>query len=170
MIRSGVSGNIAQYCAGHWTLKTTISYHYKLRYWMQYNEVKNLDLYELTKEKTLQFLIHLFEVRQQHVRSIKAAFTVMRVLYRAAACSFSKEDAKQVGILLQGMFVKCLDPVLPRTQAVWDVSSVLDFFTKCLLNAKLSLRSLGTKLACLILLATMRHAIDLTRLDVKAIT
>ena len=113
MIRSGVSGNIAQYCADHWTLKTTISYHYKLRYWMQYNEIKKEDPYVLTKEKTLQFLIHLFKFRRQHVRSIKAAFTVMRVLCRAAACPFSKEDAKQVSMLLQGMFVQRPDPVLP---------------------------------------------------------
>ena len=51
-----------------------------------------------------------------------------------------------------------------------DISIVLDFFSTWKSDKNLSLIRLGSKLACLIMLATMRRKIDLCQLDIKSLS
>ena len=67
----------------------------------------------------------------------------------------------------------CLRDVLaslkPKSD-VWDISILLDFFSSWKSDKNLSLIRLGSKLACLIMLATMRRKIDLCQLDIKTLS
>ena len=49
------------------------------------------------------------------------------------------------------------------------MSQVLEYFSQCLSNS-LTLWALGCKLACLLMMVSMRWCIDLTRLDVGSLT
>ena len=111
-------------------------------------------------------LIYMFEEKKKHVRTIRAFYAVGRVLCRAAGHPFTLQADRQVRMLLQGMFTKKPDPIIPKPQRIWDVSQVLDYFLEAPPNSLMSLRVLGCKLACLLMLVSMRRCIDLTRLDI----
>ena len=166
MTRNGTSGNVAKYCADHWTPLTVRSYDYKLRFWKEFTAEKGLDPFDISQERILQMLIFMFEVKKKHVRTIRATFTVGRILCRAAGCPFSVQGDRQVRMLLQGMFKKRPDPIISKPCRIWDISQLLDYFCQILPNSKLTLRALGCKLACLLMMVSMRRCIDLTRLDI----
>ena len=72
-------------------------------------------------------------------------------------------------MLLKGMFIKKPDPVHVQTDSIWDIGLLLDHFADGRLNSDLTLKELGGKLACLILLVSMRRKVDLVQLDTASL-
>ena len=73
-------------------------------------------------------------------------------------------------MLLNGMFLHHPLPRRLTNDTVWDISLLLKFFGRWQSHRKLSLLRLGSKLACLILLASMHRRIDLVQLDIGSLT
>ena len=83
---------------------------------------------------------------------------------------FPRPYHKQITMPLNGMFKRCPGLVKAKKSDVWDISILLDFFSSWKSDKNLSLIRLGSKLACLIMLATMCRKIDLCQLDIKTLS
>ena len=167
MLKNGCSANIANYCADNWRENTSQHYWYRLKAWIDYNNERGLDKYIFTGDKVKDLLVYLFEVKEKTITSIRATYIVCRFLSNAAGSPITLKDHKQITMMMNGMFSKRPGIAKPKTNHVWDISVLLDYFAKGKRNKDLSLKDLGAKLCCLILLATMRRRIDLSQLDIK---
>ena len=165
MRKQGIFEKVAFYCADNWCPSTMNAYKYRLRSWFQFNEHDNSDVYVIDSHKVKNFLIYLFETQGRPITYIRSAYIVARALLHAAGQPFTQADHRHIQMMLNSMFTKRPTQVKAQKDRVWDVSVLLDYFTRDRINRDLSLRDLGGKHACLILLATMRHSIDLTQLD-----
>ena len=167
MLKNGMSSHVAQYCTDNWRSKTMINYAYKLFDWMDFNKHVNQDPYKFSGEKVMNFLVYLFETKNKSPGSVRSAYLVTRSLCNAAGCKLSRIFHRRIVMLLNGMYTRRPCIPKPRKDQIWDVSAMIDFLSKWDSNSKLSLLRLGTKLACLIMLTTMRRRVDLCQLDVK---
>ena len=170
MLNNGMSSHIAQYCTDNWRSNTIRNYQYKLFDWIDFNKHVDQDPYKFSGEKVMDFLVYLFESKSKSASSVRAAYLVTRSLCNAAGCQLTRSFHRQIVMLLNGMYSRRPGVSKPRKDHIWDVSTVIDFLSKWDSNSKLSLLRLGAKLACLIMLTTMRRQIDLCQLDVKMIS
>ena len=170
MIRNGMSANSAQYCLDNWHATTIHTYQYKVFSWIKFCDISGLDPHVFSGEKVMEFLIFLFEPKGSTIKTIKSAYHVMRSLCNAAGCPVPRPYHKQINMLLNGMFKRRPGLVKAKKSDVWDISILLDFFSSWKSDNNLSLIRLGSKLACLIMLATMRRKIDLCQLDIKTLS
>ena len=171
MMKNSMSSQTAKYCTDNWRANTVAHYQYKLFTWIEFNKSSSQDPYFFKGKKVMDYLIFLFEQKKKPMLSIKAAYYVMRSLCNAAGNPISCAIHKQVIMLLNGMFQR--RPPAPRrvtNDTVWDITLLLEFFEKLQCDRKLSLLHLGSKLACLILLASMHRRIDLVQLDIGSLS
>ena len=87
----------------------------------------------------------------------------------SGGCPITPVAHKQISMLLKGMFIKKPDPVHVQTDSIWDIGLLLDYLEAGRLNSDLTLKDLEGKLACLILLVSMRRKVDLAQLDTASL-
>ena len=165
MMKNGMSGKVADYCSDHWHKATLVNYGYKLNHWLDFNKHINQGPLEISHQKFMDFLIYLFEERHKTVCTVKNTYPVMRILCHAGGCPITPVVHQQISMLLKGMFIKKPDPVHVKSDSIWDIGLLLDYFAGGRPNSHLTLKDLGGKLACLILLVSMRRKVDLAQLD-----
>ena len=169
MVKNGMSGKVADYCSDHWHKATLVNYGYKLNHWLDFNKHINQGPLDISHQKVMDFLIYLFEERRKTVCTVKNTYPVMRILCRAGGCPITPVTHKQISMLLKGMFIKKPDPVHVKSDSIWDIGLLLDYFAGGRPNSQLTLKELGGKLACLILLVSMRRKVDLAQIDTASL-
>ena len=172
MSKNGFSEPVSKYCSDHWRDSTARRYRYVMNPWFRYHSDNVDNIYNFSPGKCIDYLVYLFEKEKKTISCINAAFKTIKSLCTAVGKPFSRQEVALAKMVIQGMFlsVPVMSRIKPRQSKIWDVQILFDFFENGPLNKDMPIRDLSGKLACMIMLATIKRAITLTALDLNQMT
>lgn len=132
-----------------------------LKKWFNYSQQRGIDMYEASIPDVLEFLTNLFNNGSQcgSLNSCRAALSLIMTE------KISEDD--RIRRFYKGAFR--LRPPLPKYDATWDTSSVLDALAKWYPNDELSLERLSKKCVTLLALGTAHRVQTLSKIRIENI-
>jgi len=150
LIDQDIPSNVIEIILSSWRAGTQNQYSSSLRKWVEFCDVRSINIVSPTVPQVLEFLtiIHENGLSYSSVNTAKSALSSILDL-GTQTCLGQLPIVKR---FMKGVFE--WRPSLPKHKHIWDVKIVLDFFRQQCLPSALSLKDLSAKVAFLLCLVS----------------
>ena len=150
LIDQDIPSNAIEIILSSWRAGTQNQYSSSLRKWVEFCDVRSINIVSPTVPQVLEFLtiIHENGLSYSSVNTTKSALSSILDL-GTQTCLGQLPIVKR---FMKGVFE--WRPSLPKHKHIWDVKIVLDFFRQQCLPSALSLKDLSAKVAFLLCLVS----------------